>query len=103
MVFAVGRSGLCGMANAGEAIDSRFAGLQQRITMGALVLCMVYIVGVMLWASPVSFDKLDHPYIHMALAEKMARGHFSVNLGEVANPSSTFRRAASCRPDRYLT
>ncbi len=32
---------------------------------------------------------LDDPYIHLALAENIIRGHFGVNLGEVSSPSSS--------------
>jgi hypothetical protein len=39
--------------------------------------------------SPVSFYTLDDPYIHLAFARHLAGGHFGVNAGEVANPSSS--------------
>ncbi|MDP3493285.1 MAG: hypothetical protein Q8R82_09220 [Hyphomonadaceae bacterium] len=77
------------MAMAGPASDNTILALQQRITLGAIALCVVYSAGVMLWASPVSFYTLDDPYIHMGLAENIVRGHFGVNLGEVSNPSSS--------------
>ena len=32
---------------------------------------------------------LDDPYIHLALAERIARGHYGINLGEVTAPSSS--------------
>lgn len=32
---------------------------------------------------------LDDPYIHLSLAENLLRGHYGVNLGEVASPSSS--------------
>jgi hypothetical protein len=32
---------------------------------------------------------LDDPYIHLALAENLARGHYGVNLGEPSAPSSS--------------
>src|SRR5262245_54827593 len=32
---------------------------------------------------------LDDPYIHLALAENIARGHYGVNLGELSAPSSS--------------
>jgi hypothetical protein len=32
---------------------------------------------------------LDDPYIHLALAENIARGHYGVNLGEFSAPSSS--------------
>ena len=77
------------MADAGPAINSGFATVERRVTLGAIVLCALYSAGVMMWASPVSFYTLDDPYIHMALAENIARGVFGVNLDEVSNPSSS--------------
>ena len=32
---------------------------------------------------------LDDPYIHLALAENLARGHYGINLNEFASPSSS--------------
>ncbi|TYL92039.1 hypothetical protein FXB40_26710 [Bradyrhizobium rifense] len=32
---------------------------------------------------------LDDPYIHLALAERLAAGHYGINLGEPASPSSS--------------
>lgn len=32
---------------------------------------------------------LDDPYIHLALAERIAQGHYGINLGEVTAPSSS--------------
>jgi small basic protein len=32
---------------------------------------------------------LDDPYIHLALAENIARGHYGINVGEVSSPSSS--------------
>lgn len=32
---------------------------------------------------------LDDPYIHLALAERLAKGHYGINLGEVTSPSSS--------------
>ncbi len=63
--------------------------LDQRVTLGAVALSVVYAAVLVALSSPVSFYTLDDPYIHMALAENIARGHFGVNLGEVSNPSSS--------------
>ena len=32
---------------------------------------------------------LDDPYIHLALAESLAHGHYGINLGEASSPSSS--------------
>ena len=32
---------------------------------------------------------LDNPYIHLSLAENLLRGHYGVNVDEVASPSSS--------------
>ena len=32
---------------------------------------------------------LDDTYIHLALAERLALGHYGINLGEVTSPSSS--------------
>lgn len=63
--------------------------LDQRVTLGAVALSAVYAAMLIVLSSPASFYTLDDPYIHMALAENIARGHFGVNLGEVSNPSSS--------------
>jgi hypothetical protein len=74
---------------AGPAIGHGHEGLQRKLTAGALVLVVAYAVIVIRLSSMTSFYTLDDPYIHMALAENIARGHFGVNLGEAANPSSS--------------
>jgi hypothetical protein len=74
------------MAGAGPNATTH---LTRAVTLGAVVLSLVYSALVMIVASPASFYTLDDPYIHMALAENLARGHFGVNLGEVSNPSSS--------------
>ncbi len=35
------------------------------------------------------FYSLDDPYIHLALAENLVRGHYGINLGETSSPSSS--------------
>lgn len=76
------------MAEAGP-VRSDYASLERWMTAGALALSVIYTAVVMMVASTTSFYTLDDPYIHMALAENIARGHFGVNLGEVSNPSSS--------------
>lgn len=63
--------------------------LDRRVMLGALVLSVIYAAFVIWRASASSFYTLDDPYIHMALAENIARGHYGVNLKEVSNPSSS--------------
>ena len=45
---------------------------------------------------------LDDPYIHLALAEKIAQGHYGINSGEASAPSSSivwpFLLAPGARP-----
>lgn len=77
------------MTDAGAASTVDFKRLERLVTLGAVALSLVYALVVMVVASPVSFYTLDDPYIHMALAENIARGHFGVNLGEYSNPSSS--------------
>jgi len=77
------------MTDAGAASSPDTRKVEQLVTLGAVALSVVYASVVMLVASPVSFYTLDDPYIHMALAENIARGHFGVNLAEYSNPSSS--------------
>lgn len=77
------------MTDAGAASSVDMRKIERFVTLGAVALSVVYASVVMLVASPVSFYTLDDPYIHMALAENIARGHFGVNLGEYSNPSSS--------------
>lgn len=77
------------MSGAGPA-TSGYQQIERRAVIGAVALCVAYAAMMMTVASTVSFYTLDDPYIHMALAENLARGHFGVNLGELSNPSSSF-------------
>ncbi len=77
------------MSLADSAERSTYARLEQLAMLGAVVLAAVYAAIVIAFASTGSFYTLDDPFIHMALAENLARGHFGVNLGEVSNPSSS--------------
>ena len=77
------------MTDVGAASSVDMRKIERFVTLGAVALSVVYAIVVMAYASPVSFYTLDDPYIHMALAENIARGHFGVNLGEYSNPSSS--------------
>lgn len=60
------------------------------IGLGAWALLVLGIMGAML-ALPhgAIFYTLDDPYIHLALAERIALGHYGINLDEVTAPSSS--------------
>jgi hypothetical protein len=75
--------------NGTEAAQAFSPAFDRMLALGALAICVAYTVLVIFISSPVSFYTLDDAYIHMALAENIARGHFGVNLGEVSNPSSS--------------
>lgn len=77
------------MTDAGSANAADIRVIERWVTLGAIVLSLAYAALVIAVASPASFYTLDDPYIHMALAENIARGHFGVNPGEYANPSSS--------------
>jgi hypothetical protein len=58
------------------------------------LLILLLLFGVELWTISVVnggrfIYTLDDPYIHLALAENIARGHYGVNLGEASAPSSS--------------
>jgi hypothetical protein len=56
------------------------------------IFCLVFsgITAAILWLNQGHFIySLDDPYIHLALAENIARGHYGVNLSEYSAPSSS--------------
>jgi hypothetical protein len=55
--------------------------------LGAVVLALL---SAILWLNGGTFlYTQDDPYIHLALAEELARGHYGINPGEAAAPSSS--------------
>lgn len=61
---------------------------------GGLILAVAFVILALLGASLYYNDgwliyTLDDPYIHLALAEHIAHGHYGLNDGEFAAPSST--------------
>jgi hypothetical protein len=59
----------------------------------ALGLWGVLVLGIVLGMLALPHGRLgytlDDPYIHLALAERIAQGHYGINLGEVTAPSSS--------------
>jgi len=54
-----------------------------------VVLLLIETAAILLWNDGMFVYILDDPYIHFALSENIASGHFGVNLGEVSAPSSS--------------
>jgi hypothetical protein len=59
------------------------------VTAFLAVAALGYAGFVIAGSSTTSFYVIDDPYIHLALAENLARGHFGVNFEEYSNPSSS--------------
>lgn len=53
------------------------------------VLLLVELAGILALTDGQIFYSLDDPYIHLALAENIARGHYGVNLSEPSAASSS--------------
>lgn len=51
--------------------------------------CVAAVVAILVLNDGTFSYTLDDPYIHLALAEEIARGHYGVNPGEFAAPSSS--------------
>ncbi len=52
-------------------------------------LLLVELVAILALNGGMLVYTLDDPYIHLALAENIARGHYGINLGEASAPSSS--------------
>ena len=55
----------------------------------ALAALLALMAGAIAAAAGGLFYTLDDPYIHLALAENIARGHYGINLSEPSSPSSS--------------
>jgi len=54
-----------------------------------LVLLAAELAGILIISHNHFFYTLDDPYIHLSLAEHIARGHYGINAGEYSAPSSS--------------
>ncbi len=53
------------------------------------VLVSVIAAAILLMTGGHLIYSLDDPYIHVAMAERLMKGHYGINLGEVTSPSSS--------------
>lgn len=53
------------------------------------IMCGIFLAAILILNGGRFTYSLDDPYIHLALAENMARGHYGVNLEELSAPSSS--------------
>ncbi|MBI1360847.1 MAG: hypothetical protein GC155_11270 [Alphaproteobacteria bacterium] len=77
------------IAETGSPVRSPAQGMERRLLVVAGVFTIAYAAVLVMQSSLTSFYTLDDPYIHLALAENIARGHFGVNPSEASNPSSS--------------
>ncbi len=54
-----------------------------------LTLSAIVLIAIMAMTGGRLIYSLDDPYIHLALSERLALGHYGINLGEVTSPSSS--------------
>jgi len=67
-------------------LRTRFQAYSVLICLAGMALLLFY---VLRFAGGHFVYTLDDPYIHLSLAENLLRGHYGVNIGEVASPSSS--------------
>lgn len=69
------------------------ATLRRRFQLGSIGILgaglALLILTIMRWSEGVMGYSLDDPYIHLSLAENLLRGHYGINPGENASPSSS--------------
>ena len=76
------------MGNARPAGSDRSAILAPAMVVAYLLAVAVSVVLVLVHAPHFSYT-LDDPYIHLALAQNIAHGHYGINPGETTSPSSS--------------
>ena len=54
-----------------------------------LVVCLAVYVAVLHYNHGKFMFYTDDPYIHLALAQQIAHGHYGINVGEASSPSSS--------------
>ena len=77
------------MSPTGPSLPQHFDSLSTKLALiyGLLVLALL---GIVLGRLHGGFSySLDDPYIHLALAQQIAHGHYGINAGEAASPSSS--------------
>jgi hypothetical protein len=64
-------------------------GVLAPVMMAVYLLAVVVSVAIVLTHAPHFSYTLDDPYIHLALAQNIAHGHYGINPGETTSPSSS--------------
>jgi hypothetical protein len=73
-----------------SAISERFGWVLVSVSVGFYgLLCLILYRAVYAANGGHFFYSLDDAYIHLALSEQIARGHYGINVGEAASPSSS--------------
>ncbi|HEX8696136.1 MAG TPA: hypothetical protein VF746_27210 [Longimicrobium sp.] len=91
MTIATGEAGSPPQAR-GARVDARPGAWGMGLALPLAVLALAVaaeLVAILVLNGGRLVYSLDDPYIHMALAEEIARGHYGVNPGEVSSPSSS--------------
>lgn len=63
--------------------------LMTPIMIGAYLIAISVMLAIVLIRAPHFSYTLDDPYIHLALAQNIAAGHYGINPGETTSPSSS--------------
>ncbi|WP_156993393.1 hypothetical protein [Terriglobus sp. TAA 43] len=64
-------------------------GLMAPVMIGAYLTAVAVMLIIVLLRAPHFSYTLDDPYIHLALAQNLAVGHYGINPGEITSPSSS--------------